>query len=227
MTDMRDEAGLGESYDPVPEPGQPMAAVYDEVEQDPTPETVDVSPELDPEDFDMDAFLEGVRPFRRAVRLFMRADLVAEMDELGGQINNAPAGTDTSTLVEQFYAKKAAFYDSGRWFVLEARSPEWVEVQRKEMAKEYGLSIKKTGELGDGPRREEALEGMTHELLRRQIVTPTKVSRENLAKLAARSPGEYRKLLVTQGFVNSNLAERSGVLTVDFSRGPSSAAEAS
>lgn len=217
MTDMRDESALGEDTDLVPEPGQPVPPENDV-------ELVDVSPPLDPEDFDFDAFLEGARPFRRAVRLFMRADLIAEMDELAGQINNAPQGADTTKLVTQFYATKDAFYASGRWFVLEARSPEWVEAARKELAKEFGLSIKKSGELGDGPRREEALEQMTHEMLRRQIVTPTKVSRDNLEKLAARSPGEYRKLLVTQGFVNANLAERSGVLTVDFSRGPSAAA---
>lgn len=219
MTDMRDESALGEDADMVPEPGQRVEGEPQEVL-----ETVDVSPPLDPEDFDFDAFLEGARPFRRATRLFMRADLIAELDELGAQIQNAPKGTDTTELVARFYEVKAAFYDSGRWFVLEARSPEWFELARKELAKEFGLSIKKSGELGDGPRREEALEQMTHEMLLRQIVTPTGVSRSGLTKLAERSPGEYRKLLVTQGFVNANLAERSGVLTVDFSRGPSVAA---
>lgn len=219
MTDMRDESALGEGTDMVPEPGQP--ALENDVE------LVDVSPPLDPDDFDFDAFLEGARPFRRAVRLFMRADLVADLDEISAQIVNAPKDADTTSLVERFDAVKAEFYASGRWFVLESRSAEWVEAQRKLLAKEFGLSIKKTGELGDGPRREEALEQMTHELLRRQIVTPTVVSREGLATLAERSPGEYRKLLVTQGFVNSNLAERSGVLTVDFSRGPSAATEGS
>lgn len=220
MVDMRDEAGLGETYDPVPEPGQQPQT--EEVEM------VDVSPPLDPEDFDFDEFLQGARPFRRAVRLFMRPDLVSEMDQLGGRINGAPEGADTTALVEQFYAVKDAFYASARWFVVESRSVEWVEQQRKELCKEFGLSIKKNGELSDGPRREEALEAMTHELLLRQIVTPsTGLTRDKLAVLAERTPGEYRKLLVTQGFVNSNLAEGSGVLTVDFSRGPSSSAEAS
>lgn len=218
MTDMRDEATLGEDYDPVPEPGQqPQDGL----------ETVDVSPPLDPEDFDFEAFLAGARPFRRAVRLFMRADLIADLDELGARITNAPDGTDTSGLVTRFYDVKREFYDSGRWFVLEARSPEWVEAQRKEMVKEFGLSLKKDGSVGDGPRRDEALESMTHEMLLRQIVTPTGVTRAGLAALADRSPGEYRKLLAAQGFVNANLAERSGVLTVDFSRGPSAGTEGS
>lgn len=221
MTDMRDESALGEDADMVPEPGQRTEGEPQAVE------LVDVSPELDPEDFDFDAFLEGARPFRRAVRLFMRADLIAELDELGARIMNAPKGTDTKALVARFDSIKAAFYASGRWFVLETRSAEWVEEQRRTMVKEFGLSLKKDGSVGDGPRRDEALEAMTHELLRRQVVTPTGVTRDGLAKLAERSPGEYRKLLVTQGFVNANLAERSGVLTVDFSRGPSATTEGS
>lgn len=218
MPDMRDEAGLGDTVaDLVPEQLPTAAELQAASEVDAVP----VAPVLDdPDDFSFDDFLGGVTPFRRAVRLYSRPDLVAEMDQLAATIiqDKAYGATDP---VQAFNAVREQFYASGRWFVLEGRSADWVEETRKRLVAERGYTVDERGVLSDGPDREQVLEAITHEMLRLQLVTPSNATVEGMAALAAKVPGEYRKLLACQAFVNSTLPENSKVLTVDFSRAPS------
>src|SRR5699024_12308034 len=52
------------------------------------PEVEDITETVTPEDFDFDAFVAGVRPGRRAVRVTMCAYLVAETEQLGIQFDD-------------------------------------------------------------------------------------------------------------------------------------------
>src|SRR5699024_11542835 len=87
---------------------------------------VDVTRELDAEDFDFDAFVEGVRPGRRAVRVTMRADLVAELDRIAIKAEGLtdPNGDEAQALMDEFDEVKEQIRASQRVFVVEARSDE-------------------------------------------------------------------------------------------------------
>lgn len=209
-TDRRDESSLGD------EGPDFVQAVSDAV--------VDTTPDVSADDFDFEAFLQGARPSHRSVRLYMRPDLVATMEELADRLQAAgDTIEDDDPLLAEFLATKQAFYASGRWFTLEGRSGEWIDATRKTMAAKYGLKVEKDGTLGEGKQRAEALQAIMVRLLAEQIVTPSNVTPEGLATLAERSPSEFRKLLAAQGIVNSSLAELAKVLTVDFSHAPSTA----
>lgn len=216
MTDARDESSLGDDT-----PDLVDATVDD------TP-VVDTTPPIDADDFDFGEFLDGARPNHRSVKLYMRPDLIGRMEELAAQIVDDHNVGDDDPRVAEFTSTREAFLDSGRWFTVQARSGEWVEAKRKALAKRFGCEIKSDGTLSDGKRRTEALSAITTELLAEQIVFPTRgVSAERLAALAERSPTEFRKLLVAQGMANSSLAETAKVMTVDFSRAPSTATQSS
>lgn len=195
---------------------------------DPAAGVINTTELVEPEDFDFTEFLQGARPDRRSVRLYMRPDLIGRMEELADAIGGLGDVGEDHPLVVEFEATRDAFHASGRWFTVEARSGEWVDHIRKAMAKDYSLKINRDGTLSDGPRRQEAISAITMRLLAEQIVTPsTGVTPEALAELAQRSPNEIRKLLVAQGIANGSLAETAKVLTVDFSHAPSTSTRSS
>src|SRR5699024_6053284 len=69
---------------------------------------VDITEELDIEDFDFDAFVDGVRPGRRAVKITMRADKAAEFDRLIAEYESRDVNDrDAEALIEQINAVKA------------------------------------------------------------------------------------------------------------------------
>lgn len=153
------------------------------------------------DDFDFGSWLAGVRPTRRAVQLYARGDLVARLDELEGRID-AATDDEVDELLEEFERLRAEFRD-GRWFIVEARSPEWVEEYRKRATGK--------GKLSDAGRIRIVVGQLAE-----QIVQP-QVSAEQLAVLYDRNPGELNKLVVAMTFANNQVAETAGSLTRDFS----------
>ncbi len=166
---------------------------------------VDVTPELTPEGFDVDAWIAGVRPTRRAVQLFARSDLIARLDELAARIATAD-DDQAGPLIDEFEGLRAE-YLAGVWWTIEGRSPEWVERFRTETKKALGLT-------GD-PSGVDAIR-LVSEQIAAQLVSPL-ASAHQLVKLAETNAGEWRKLAVALELVNKRLGEKSDVLTLDFS----------
>lgn len=163
-------------------------------------------------DFDFGAWLEGVRPTRRAVRLYARADLIGRMEEIAGEAGEAEKRGDTDAMeafVDEMESLREAFDASARWFVVEARSPEWVDDFHRVRARDMGI---KKGEPGERQKQQILLEQLAE-----QIVTPSGVTAEALAVMLDRSAGELNKLIVAMTFANQQVADSAGVLKLDFS----------
>lgn len=154
---------------------------------------VDMTRELDAEDFDFDAFVEGVRPGRRAVRVTMRADLVADLDRLlirAEQLSD-PNGDEAQALMDEFEEVKEQIRASQRVFVVEARSDE--------RGKQILRRLEKLGHQKPGKKstREQIdawnLEGALHRLAD-AIIVPSNVSVEGLRRLNDTAESEIQKL---------------------------------
>lgn len=171
---------------------------------------ITVAPTVD--DFDFQDWLEGVRPTRRAVRLYARADLIGRMEEIAGEAADAEKLGDSDTLaglVDEMETLRETFDASARWFVVEARSPEWEDDFHRVRARDMGI---KKGEPGERQKQQILLEQLAE-----QIVTPTGVTAEALAVMLDRAAGEVNKLIVALQFANRQVADSAGVLQLDFS----------
>lgn len=170
-------------------------------------EVLDTSRDLPaPAGFDLDAWLAGVRPTRRSVRLFASAHLVAEMEQIAGRVDALPDGPEVDALIERFEAMQAEIRD-GVWWTVEKRSSEWITKTRADAAKRYGLD-------------EDTDEGRTALLLHQlaaQIVTPEGVTYAHLRGLLDSNEGELNKLIVAMTMANNQIAEAAKVVGLDFS----------
>lgn len=161
---------------------------------------------VNPEDFDLESWLGGVRPTRRAVRVLARGDLVADLERIADQIDNSPEGEDVDELVDEFDRIRAEFLH-GTWFIVEKRSTAWVEKFRANAASQLGVSSKKP----DG-----AVKIGLHQTAA-QVVEP-KITAAQLERLYETNQGEANKIIRAVMQVNDDLAEDAGVMTRDFSR---------
>lgn len=162
------------------------------------PEVVDITRDLDPEDFDFDEFIAGVRPGRRAVKVTMRADLAAELDHIVHRVEGLPADMEPgereaaeAALLEEFEAVKAQILASQRVFVVEARSDSRLRQIVKRLEK---LGISKPGKNAS----EEDIFAYNNELalhrLADAIVVPSNVTVDGLRKLDEVAEAEIQKL---------------------------------
>jgi len=180
------------------------------------PTGVDTTPHLPaPKDFDMAAFLEGVRPTRRSIKLYPHAHLVARLDELAAEIEQAPAGADVDDLIDEFEQVKGQFR-AGVWFTVEKRSGDWIEHFRTQTEKQLGFKRTRNDDGQDVLKDSEATTISLHQLAK-QIVVPTGVTYDQLRALADTNEGEASKLLRCMFNVNIDLAQGAEVLTRDFS----------
>lgn len=186
-------------------------------------ETVDVTETQTVEDFDFESWLAGARPTRRAVKVYGRADLVAQMDEVaGGYRDDLPAARKRE-IAGEVERLKGEFEASGRWFVLEARSSEWQDRFRKDTAKSLGVDIASE----DTPLEElthaqvDARRVVTLHQAAAQVASPSGVTPEGLARLGEINEGELNKIIVAAVMANSKTAQSADVLTRDFSPKPS------
>src|SRR5690242_13568359 len=101
---------------------------------------VDATPAVSAEDFDFEDFLAGARPTRRAAKLYMRADLIGELEELAQTIEADGGDPGDDPRFRELYE---TFHASGRWFTVEKKSGEWETKHRKDTARRLGLKLDK------------------------------------------------------------------------------------
>lgn len=139
---------------------------------------VDVTPELDPQDFDFDAFVKGARPGRRAVPVAMRPDLMAERDQI--VLRAEELGDDDEAEAEELFARFREITEtiktSQRDFVVEARS----DARAKAIIKQFGPE---PGKKATQDERDEWNDRVMEARLADAIVTPSNVTAEGLRKL--------------------------------------------
>lgn len=174
--------------------------------------SVDVSPKVTPENFDLAEWAAGVRPTQRSVKLYPNAHLIGRMDELADKIDNAPEGADVDALIDEFESVREQFRD-GVWFTVEKRSSEWIENQRKATAKRLGMKL---DDDADADNAADNITLMLHQLAE-QIVRPRGVTADMLRHMYDANEGELVKLTNAMQTANRQLAESSGVLDRDFS----------
>lgn len=185
-------------------------------------ESVDVTPDVKAEDFDWDAFLHGVRPTRRAVKVYQRADLVAVMEEAAGGYRDDLPAAEKRKIRDEVLRLREQFEASGRWFVAEARSADRIDKVRQDAADRHGITLPPADAKGDDaliPRAD--YDKIERAILADAIAIPSGTTEERLAALAEHAPTEYPKLLVAMRAANSKLAQSAEVLTRDFSQGRS------
>lgn len=208
---MSDERALGELPDadpqPIPNPdGTPSPFVR--------VAATSVTPT--PEGFDLAAFIQGIRPTRRAVEVFPNAHLVGTLEQIATRIEAIPEGVNVDSLVDEFDATLAKARASV-WFEVEKRSEEWVKQFRADTAKDLGFVAKPPGG-GQTPQlRREDDQVITLYQLAAQIVTPAGVIPSMLMAMRERNEGELAKLIVCMTLANNELAETADVFTRDFS----------
>lgn len=164
------------------------------------------------EDFDIESWIQGGRPTRRAVTLNLRGDLVGRLEEIVALLEDEPDDDTANALIEEAEQVQADLRAARRIFVIEGRSQEWVENFRTETAKTRGLKI--------GDRSGRAEDRITILLLQivDQIATPSGVTLDHLRRIMRTSEPELNKLLVAMQMANSQAAEAASVVGVDFSQ---------
>lgn len=145
------------------------------------------------EDYDFLAFVQGVRPTRRAVTIYQRNDMREMVDALEEKIKVGKMAGEDTTEDETLLAEAAAeILDSGRRVVIEARSSDWMGDFRKKMkARGIDPSNKKASD----EARAMMMTKYVNELIAAQIVYPaTGISAEAIAVLAENSETEVDQL---------------------------------
>ena len=166
-------------------------------------DVVDITEDVAPEDFDFDAFVDGVRPGRRAVRVTMRADLVAEIDQIAIQAEalEDPNGEEAQALLNRFEQIKEQIAASQKVFVVEARSEHRMRQIVKQMEK---LGVTKPGKNADEDEIREYNEELALRRLADAIVVPSNVSVDGLRKINEVAESEINKLFGALHDANTN-----------------------
>ncbi len=172
----------------------------------------DVSEVPTVEDFDLDAWLDGGRPTRRAIAVHIRGDVVARLEELADAIEAAEDDDERAELETEAEDLQQVFAASRRTFVIEAKSSEWVQSFRDQQVR-AGLKLgEKSGRAADRL-------AFSLRLLAEQIVTPSGVTEAHLRRMAEVAEPEVLRLIGVQEAANALSAASVGVVTRDFSRG--------
>ena len=172
--------------------------------------TVDTTPPRPaPADFNLQAFIRGVRPTRRSVKLYPQADLVGQLEKLADRIEQLPDGPEVDALIDQAIQLQEIFHAGGVWWTVEKRSSEWVKNHREKTAAALGLASTET--------ERAKMQLMLHQLAA-QIVEPAGVTAEDLHALYEANEGEVSKLIVALTMVNEQVAEAAKVVSLDFSQ---------
>lgn len=183
----------------------------------------DTTPPLDPQTFDLGGFIGGVRPTRRTVALYGRADLIAAMDEAANRYDLAQDDDEAAQCLDIYERAKAAFLASVTHWTVEKRSSEWIEDRWAAYAQANGLKLDKDGSaanLRDKLRfLIDQLAGQVVEVKDHDGNTIARdVTHESLRALYDTNEGEFNKLLYAMQDANASFAHMAKVLTRDFSR---------
>lgn len=191
----------------------PLGAAAPDLDE---PQFEDASVELNEEDFDFGAFVEGARPTRRAVRVAMRADLLEVLDSIVLAVEDAERQDDqerVDELLEEYERTKAAFEASRRRIVVEGRSSQWRRRQLKRFERE-GLT--QPGKKAPAEAHTAYTQETLLRLLAGQIVHPTKgVTVEALRHLLETNEPALNQIWQAAEDASSKVA----AVSPDFSRG--------
>lgn len=179
--------------------------------------TVESAPNITPQDFSFEDFLNGVRPPRRSVLLYPRGDLIARLDEIVTAIERAPETENVDDLIDEYEQVKGEF-QNGQWFTVEKRSSEWLEKFRLDAEKRLGMKRTRKDDDDEPSLSRDDLARISVHQLAEQIVVPSGVTVDQLQRLLDTNEGEFNKLVFAMIEVNTKLAQSSEVLTKDFSR---------
>lgn len=194
---MSDHSLTDDDFDSDDEPTTPDALIPDEAD-----DIEDATEAPDEEDYDFLAFVQGVRPTRRAVTIYQRNDMREQIDTLEEKIKVAQkAGEDTSEDEELLAEAAAEIMGSGRRVIVEARSSDWMGDFRKKMK---ARGIDPYNKKASDEARTMMMGKYINELIAAQIVYPTTgISADSIAALAKNSETEVDQLHRAVKMVNS------------------------
>src|SRR5690625_519464 len=198
--------------------GEPTVADVDDeplgtVAEPEEPESRDITREPDPEDFDFDEFIAGVRPGRRAVRVTMRTDLMGERDQIA--LRAQELGDDDEDEAEALFARFREITEqikgSQRDFVVEARSDARAKAIMKQVGPEPGKKASQA-------ERDEWEDQVMEARLADAIVVPSNVTAKGLRKL--REANEYAFVQLWGAFIEAQTNPTRGLgVDPNFLRG--------
>lgn len=126
--------------DPIPVDDDTPATTADASLADPTDiRTLDPTTPLplEPEKFDLAAWIAGVRPARRATTVYARPDLLADLDLLAERYAlTSPASPDRPTLEQQMRDLRERVEASGLDIIVEAHSEELRQTMAQALEKD-------------------------------------------------------------------------------------------
>ena len=192
-------------------PDRPLAGTPDLTENAGT----DVSEPLAAEDLDFAAFTRGVRPTRRAVRIYPRGDLIGVMESIVDAIDQAGDG-DVDHLIDEYESARDLYHSTSMLVVVEARSSEWVAQFRTVRAEQMGATVDWSD--SDDADTKVVRHAILTEQLAAQIVTPQAVTADDLQFLIEQAEGEAGKLFAAMALANGQQSTAAKVLTLDFSQ---------
>ena len=181
-------------------PEKPARGLYDD--EPAPPVSVDTTPEVKVEDFDPKAFIDGMRPHRRAVFITSRGDLVARARVLMSKIDTTPKGAALDALIDEYDDLKTEWAEGGQWWEVEGRSRDWVVTRRQKYAERQGIDLSDDVEKLQGVTYEERTDIVLDQLVG-QIAHPKGVTRDLLDEMMEHSEPEVSKLLVEMTMTNS------------------------
>ena len=160
---------------------------------------------LTPEGFNLEAWVAGARPTRRATTIYARPDLLADIDVLSERLMVARASEDTSEaarLVAAIRAAREQVAGSALDVVVEASS----EHARRQLRESLGIT--------DGG---EVTEEQTYGYLAAHVVAPEGMDAAMVARLAEVIPQQVSKIAAAVRSAN----EAAPAVTAPFLRGSS------
>lgn len=162
-------------------------------------------------EFDVKSWLTGVRPVRKAVRVFLgdEVDALVELEKLADQIDRLPDGPEVDALIDRAEALQEAA--RGQWVVVEAHSAERRKADEDRLTDELGLDLKSEATKTEHGAR--LMAAMAAE----QVVEPV-MSADDLFALAQVRWPEAWKIINAVSEVNTETVSDSKLVSVDFSR---------
>lgn len=177
-------------------------------------QVVDASVPQTPESFDLEGWLQGVRPVRRSVKLLPNGHLVARLEQIVQQINDAGEDDNVDDLVDEFEQVKAKAHQ-GVWFTFEARSSEWVKKFRNDVSAQGNFKVR-VDDQGLMKGDDDKINAVLDHQIAAQIVEPSGVTAEQIIRLRQVS-NEHAKLVVCLAETNSSVVNSAEVMNRDFS----------
>jgi hypothetical protein len=188
----------------------------------------DTSPPLDTATFNPVAWVQGMRPNRRTVKLYLGNDLVGQLDELADRIETAGPDVDVSADVEEFERLRQEYLAGHTYWVVEGRSSEWITKCWEDIATQKRIRLNKQADTDNQKDRLELILGQ----LSQQIVevrspdgqtSRDPISVEVLRSMFTANEREFNKLVYAMSDVNQIPSDRSEALTRNFSQRSSTA----